>query len=131
VDLTLGVLAHRGGLLVRRPELTVGVVQLTAIGSALSIELFGVATGPLADTLSARPFPPPPQGNGPSLAVAKENDAFWISAHEGTSTRGGPRFDTVQEFITRRPDGDTLDLIVAWPQADLPNAWVRIPCTTR
>jgi hypothetical protein len=30
-----------------------------------------------------------------------------------------------------RPDGDTLDLIVAWPQADLHHARVRVPYTTR
>jgi hypothetical protein len=112
---------HRGD------HAAVALTRLTAIGSALSIELLGVATGPLADTLTAQAFPPPPQWDGPSLAVTKGNDAFWIRAQEGTSSGGDHRFATVQEFITHRPDGDTLDLIVAWPQAELPNARVRIP----
>jgi hypothetical protein len=35
------------------------------------------------------------------------------------------------EFPTHRPDGDTLELIVAWPQTDLHHARVRVPYTTR
>jgi hypothetical protein len=93
--------------------------------------LLGVATGLLADTLTAQSFPPPPEGDGPSLALTKGNDAFWIPPPEATSSGGHHRFAAVQEFTTHRPDGDTLDLIVAWPQADLPNARVRIPYTTR
>ncbi|MDI5978619.1 hypothetical protein [Amycolatopsis magusensis] len=36
---TLGALAHPGGLLVRRPELTVGIVRVVSRLSALVIEL--------------------------------------------------------------------------------------------
>jgi hypothetical protein len=116
---------HRGD------HAVLALTRLTAIGSALSIELLGVATGPLADTLATRDYSLPPQWDGPSLAVTNGNDAFWIHVQEGTSTGGDQRFTTVGEFTTHRPDGDTLELIVAWPQADLPNARVRIPYTTR
>ena len=44
-DLTLGVLAHRGGPLVRRPELAVGMVQAVSRPSDLSIEV--IARRPL------------------------------------------------------------------------------------
>jgi hypothetical protein len=113
---------HRGD------HAAVVLTRLTAIGTALSIELFGVVTGPRAGTLT---FPLMSRGSGPSVAVAQGNDAFWIDLQEGTSSGGDQRFATVQEFVTHRPDGDTLDLIVAWPQADLPNARVRIPFTAR
>lgn len=125
VPIETGTVIAAAQVLHRGDHAVVALTRLTAIGSALSIELLGVATGPLADTLTARA----PEWIGPSLAVTKGNDAFWIPLQEGTSTGGEQRFATVQELTTHRPDGDTLDLIVAWPQAGLPNARVRIPYT--
>lgn len=116
---------HRGD------HAAVALTRLTAVDSALSIELLGVATGPLADTLSEQDHAVPPEWDGPSLAVTNGNDAFWAHVQEGTSAGGDQHFTTVQEFATRRPDGDTLDLIVAWPQAHLPNVRVRVPYTDR
>lgn len=131
VPIEAGTVIAAPRVLHRSDHAAVVLTRLTAIGSALSIELSGVATGPLADTLATRSFPPPTEGDGPSIGVIKGHDAFWISMREGTSTGGEHRFATVQEFIADRPDGDTLDLIVAWPQADLPDARVRIPGATR
>jgi len=123
VPIETGTVIASPRVLHRGDHAAIALTRLTAIGPALSIELLGVATGPLADSPTA-----PPQWDGPSLAIAKGNDAFWIPVQEGTSAGGDHRL-SVQEFTTHRPDGDTLDLIVAWPEADLPNARVRIPCT--
>jgi hypothetical protein len=127
VPIEAGTVIAAPRVLHRSEHVAVALTRLTAIGSALSIELHSVATGPVADTLMAQSFPPPIEGDGPSLAVSEGDDAFWIRPQESTSFGGDHGFTTVQEFITHRPDGDALDLIVAWPQADLPRARVRIP----
>ncbi|MBP2326582.1 hypothetical protein JOF56_006967 [Kibdelosporangium banguiense] len=127
VRIEAGTVIAEPRVLHRSDHAVVALTRLTAIGSALSIELFGAATGSLADTLTAEAFPPAHQWEGPSLAVVRGNDALWLGAQEATSSGGDHSFVAVQEFATHRPEGDTLDLIVAWPQAGLPNVLVRIP----
>jgi hypothetical protein len=126
VRIEAGTVIAAPRVLHRNEHVAVALTRLSALGSALSIELHSVVTGPVADMLIAQSFPPPLEGDGPSLAVCKGNDAFWVRPQEATSFGGDHRFTTVQEFTALRPDGDTLDLIVAWPQADLPRARVRI-----
>jgi hypothetical protein len=118
----------------------VALTRLTAMGSALSMELLSVAKDHHADTVTDQAFPPtrprsstladPAQiranGPGASIAVIQGRDASWIPSHEGSFTGGHRTFTGVQDFTLRRPHDNILDLMVAWPLAGLDDVRVHI-----
>ena len=97
----------------RNDHAVVALSRLSAIGSALSMELLGVAT---ADT------PAPPRA-----AVIEQHNAGWLAPHEAMSSSGPRGSTSTQECVFDRPAGGALDLIVTWPAAQLPDTRVRVP----
>jgi len=123
VPIEAGTVVAAPRVLHRSDHAAIVLSRVTAVGPALSLELTGVVTGPLADTLARRA----PRG-GPSMAVAEENDAFWLRSAGGSHLGGKQHFVTVDEFTAHRPDGDVLDLVVAWSAAGLSAARARVSC---
>jgi hypothetical protein len=153
VDATevLGAVAHPGGLLVRRPELTVGVVRAVSRLSALEIEL--LARRPLdrrsaterqrdiRDGLSTQPAPRrllPVHDEGVDLRVGRldhAGHAHWEFATSSTSSSGdhflgtsGPSYRTVFRFP---PAFDEMSLVLAWPEIGLPETVITVPLPDR
>ncbi len=123
-----------------RDHAAVALTRLTAVGSAMSMELLSIARGYPADAITARAFPPahlpssmiddPTQiranGPGASIAVIRGRDAFWVRPREGSFSGGNGTFSGVQDFTLKRPRTGVLDLVVAWPLAGLHDVRVRI-----
>lgn len=126
VPIEAGTVIAGPQVLHRGEHVVVVLTRLTVIGQALSVQLHGIAAGPLVDAVTPGSFSRR-RREGVFLAVAEGDDAFWIGAHQGASYGGDDRFETFPEFVIRRPDGDALDLVVAWPAAGLAGARVRIP----
>jgi hypothetical protein len=118
-----GELAVEAGRIVAGPQVlsrgddaAVVLTRLTAVGAVLSMEILSVAND--ERMLS---------GMGASVAVIHDRDAVWVRSYAGSSQGGGGTFRSTAEFTVGRPDGDVLDLVVAWPAAGLPDACVAIP----
>lgn len=124
---------HRG------EHAVVVLTRLTAVGRVLSMQLRSLARGPVAGAISATAFPPrvavddagvtrvpgrPPRA---SVAVLHGDDARWLASQDATTTGGEQVFEDTSEFVLDRPDGDVLDLLLAWPAAGLPEVRVHIP----
>ncbi|MGW6441666.1 hypothetical protein [Lentzea sp. NPDC055074] len=122
-------------------RVAVVLTRLSVTDSVLSMELFSVARGERADVINVRAFSPsrrePPvwddpaqiraAGPGPSLAVIRGHEAFWLRSGEGASSGGDQSFSCHREFTLTRPQADVLDLVVAWPLAGLQDVRVRVP----
>ncbi|QFU91104.1 hypothetical protein [Amycolatopsis sp. YIM 10] len=146
---TLGAVAHPGGLLVRRPELTVGIVRAVSRLSALDIEL--LARRPLdhrsaterqrdiRDGLSSPPEVAPRQllpayDEGMDLRAGRLDHtgrAHWefaTSSSSGSSSTSGPTHRSVFRFP---PAFDRLSLVLAWPEIGFPETVVTMPLPDR
>jgi len=149
---TLGVLAHRGGLLVDRPELSVGVVRALARPTGLEVEL--LARRPLdrrsakqrqADIRAGRRLDPPPAprrllpayDEGADLRVGwldGDGAAHWeYGSYESSSGDGGqgsegPSWRTTVWFP---PMYDAVSLVLAWPEIGFPETVIRLPLPDR
>jgi hypothetical protein len=147
----LGVLAHRGGLVVERPELRVGVVRAVSRPTGLELEL--VARRPLdrrdaterqADIRAGRGGPPiaprrllPPYDEGTDLRVGwldHDGRAHWeygsYSSSSGDHSEGvdGPSLRTVLQFP---PLFDRVSLVLAWPEIGFPETVVGLSLPDR
>ncbi|MGW4213817.1 hypothetical protein ACWEIJ_37940 [Lentzea sp. NPDC004789] len=148
---TLGAVAHPGGLLVRRPELTVGVVRAVSRLSALEIEL--LARRPLdrrsaterqrdiRDGVSVQPAPRrllPVHDEGIDLRVGRLDHAgraHWEFATSFSSSSGdhflgtnGPSYRALVRFP---PSFDQIPLVLAWPEIGFPETVVTLPLPGR
>jgi hypothetical protein len=148
---TLGAQAHRGGMLVRRPELTVGMVQAIARPSGLEVEL--IARQPLdrrsaterqddiragRDRVTAAPRNLLPAfDEGLELRVGwldQAGRAHWqfgsYKSSSGDHYQGafGPSFRTV---VTFPPMYDQLSLVLAWPEIGFPEAVISLSLPDR
>ena len=148
---TLGVLAHRGGLVVDRPELSVGVVHAVSRPTGLELEL--IARRPLdsrsaaerqADIRAgrdARPSAPrrllPQVDEGTNLRVGwldRDGRAHWeygsLSSSSGDHFEGvnGPSLRTVLRFP---PMFDNMSIVLAWPEIGFPETVVDLPLPDR
>jgi hypothetical protein len=112
-------------LLHRDHHTAVALTRVTAIGSALCLELLGVATGPRADQITGH-LAPPSQPGVPSLAVILDHDAFRIPPHESMASGANHLLTTTQELTFDYPTNGPLDLLVAWPAAEMPITRARI-----
>lgn len=149
----LGAVAHSGGLLVNRPELTVGVVRAVSRLSGLEIEL--LARRPL-DRRSAterqqairdRSESPPPVvprrllpewDEGIDLRVGWLDDdgrAHWEFAVSCSSSSGdhylgssGPDYRAAFRFP---PMFGQVSLVLAWPEIGFPETVVTLPLPGR
>lgn len=148
---TLGVVAHPGGLLVRRPELTVGVVRAVSGPSALEIEL--LARRPLdrrsaaerqQDIRAGRAGRPAPRrllpafDEGTDLRVGwldHAGRAHWEFATSGSSDDGdhylGTSGPTCRAVFGLPPAFDRLSLVLAWPEIGFPETVIPMPLPDR
>jgi len=150
---TLGAVAHSGGLLVRRPELTVGVVRAVSGLSALEIELLARrpldrrdATERQRDIREGRSRQPaavarrllPAWDEGIDLRVGRLDDtgrAHWEFATSCSSSGGdhflgesGPTYRAVFRFP---PAFDRMSLVLAWPEIGFPETVITVPLPDR
>jgi hypothetical protein len=150
---TLGVVAHPGGLLVRRPELAVGVVRAVSGLSALEVEL--LARRPLdprspterqQDRRVGRASEPgvasrrllPAFDEGIDLRVGwldHAGGAHWEFATSSSSDGGdhflgtsGPRYRAVFRLP---PTFDRISLVLAWPEIGFPETVITMPLPDR
>jgi hypothetical protein len=149
MDETLGVLAHHGGLIVQRPELTVGI--LLAISRPTGLELELMARRPLdrrtaaerqADTRAGSPPSPrrllPQYDEGLDLRVGRldgDGRAHWEFATRSSSASGDPaggvHGPSLQMTVRLPPVFDTLSLVLAWPEIGFPETVVELPLPDR
>ncbi|MBB4691704.1 hypothetical protein [Paractinoplanes abujensis] len=109
-EASVGVPAHRGGLLVRQPALTVGVVQIIARPSGLDVELIarrGVPGPPAARHLL------PPYDEGVDLRVGRLDDTGRARWEYGSVASDGATWRTRTRFPTTY---DQFELVLAWPE---------------
>ncbi|MET9634608.1 hypothetical protein ABZX92_44895 [Lentzea sp. NPDC006480] len=151
---TLGAVAHPGGMLVRRPELTVGVVRAVSRLSALEIELLArrpldrrSATERQQDIRGRRPSRPavaprrllPEYDEGMDLRVGRldpDGRAHWEFATTCSSSSGdyyhlgtsGPSYRSVVRFP---PAFDEMSLVLAWPEIGFPETVITMPLPDR
>ncbi|GAB3907288.1 hypothetical protein GCM10029964_105300 [Kibdelosporangium lantanae] len=141
---TLGALAHHGGMLVERPELTVGLLTAISRTSGLEIEL--LARQPLdrrdpeqrKREIRQRVEPAPrrllPQfDEGMDLRVGRLNGdrAEWLFTN-GTSGSSGDHYQgtfgpSIQGTFLLPATYDTVDLVLAWPEIGFPETVVTLP----
>ncbi|KOV90065.1 hypothetical protein [Nocardia sp. NRRL S-836] len=147
----LGAVAHPGGLLVRRPELTVGVVRAVSTLSALEIEL--LARQPLDrrsalerqhDIRAGRPNPVAPRrllpvyDEGIDLRVGRLDHTGrvrWEYVRSSSGSSGdhhlganGPTHRAVFRFP---PAFDEMSLVLAWPEIGFPETVITLPLPDR
>jgi hypothetical protein len=152
VDETLGVPAHRGGLIAERPELTVGVLRAVSRPTGLELEL--VARRPLdrrgaaqrqADIRAGRPGPVPaarrllpPYDEGLELRLGwldADGRARWLfpvssSSFSGDHVGGGDGA-TLQAVFRLPPMLDRVRVVLAWPEIGFPETVVDLPLPDR
>ncbi|MEV4140898.1 hypothetical protein AB0J72_53115 [Dactylosporangium sp. NPDC049742] len=152
IDETLGVLAHRGGLVVRRPELSVGIVGAVSRPTGLEVEL--LARRPLdrrgaterqagirAGRAGVVPAPRrllPAYDEGLDLRVGRldpDGRAHWVFGSRTSSSSGdhsggthGPSLRTTLRFP---PLYDHASLVLAWPEIGFPESIVDLPLPPR
>lgn len=107
------VLSRAGGA-------AVVLTRVTAVGEVLALEINSVAAGAGDDS-----------GQGAAVAVLRDGEAVRVRPGDGGSSGGAGVFRSTFEFTLPRPGGDTLDLVVEWPAAGLPEMYAEIPLSPR
>jgi hypothetical protein len=146
-DYPAGDVAAETGRIVARPRVltrgldaAVVLSRLTAVGAALSLEVFSVARGDRARMASAADFPPSHRttddseslhagARGASVAVLHDHEAVWLRSVAGSSAGGADAYHSTAEFVLDQRDTGVLTLVVSWPAARLSDACVEIPLT--
>ncbi|WP_433059887.1 hypothetical protein [Dactylosporangium sp. CS-033363] len=148
---TLGVLAHRGGLIAEHPQLTVGVVHAVSRPTGLELEL--LARRPLdrrtaaerqADIRAGRTGPPPaPRRLLPAFDEGMELRVGWLDedgrAHwefgswEGSSGDffGGSEGPSLRTRLHFPPRYSHVPVVLAWPEIGFPETVVDLPLPDR
>ncbi|MEV4283072.1 hypothetical protein [Actinoplanes xinjiangensis] len=152
MDETLGVLAHHGGLIVARPELTVGILRAVSRPTGLELEL--EARRPLDRRTAAErqadiraggpPATPAPRrllpqyDEGLHLRVGRldgDGRAHWEFATRSSSSSGDPaggvHGPSLQMTVRMPPLFDTVSLVLAWPEIGFPETVVELPLPDR
>jgi hypothetical protein len=134
-DEMLGVVAHPGGLLVERPELTVGLVRATASTAALEVEL--LARRPPdprpADVRAPRHLLPAyDEGMDLRLGRLDENGrAQWYYPWESSSDSGVERGPSLRVCYRLGPLFDAASFVLAWPEIGFPETVVHLQLPDR
>lgn len=131
----LGVVAHPGGVLVRRPELTVGVVRAVARPSGLTVELLSRTPREVAIRPAVAPRRLLPEyDEGMDLRVG------WLEAggrarwEYAVSERGrtSPTAPTERCGVYLLPPlFDEVSLVLAWPEIGFPETVFPLRLPTR
>ncbi|MBL7257918.1 hypothetical protein [Paractinoplanes lichenicola] len=124
-DALLGVPAHRAGLLVRDPALTVGVVQIIARPSGLEVEL--IARRGVPGPRAARHFLPP-YDEGVDLRVGRLDDTGRARWEYGAVSSDGAMWRTRTRFPACY---DEFRLVLAWPEIGFPEFTTVLPLPAR
>ncbi|MFD7655957.1 hypothetical protein ACFV4N_18440 [Actinosynnema sp. NPDC059797] len=147
----LGVPAHPGGLVVRRPELSIGVVRLVSRPSGLEVDVLarqpsdrrdatrrqrevrgGHAVAPAPRVL----LPDPDEGLELRLGVLDDSGrAHWAypvreSSRTGDRHTGGFGPEHHRTFLLPPAFGE-VSLVFAWPEIGFPEAVVTLPLPDR
>ncbi|MEO6082637.1 MAG: hypothetical protein ABIQ18_05980 [Umezawaea sp.] len=137
---TVGVLAHRGGLLVDRPDVTIGVVRAVSRLDGLEIELISrvprdriVPSGPASPRAPRRLLPAYDEGVDLRLGwLDGDGRVHWeylvrssSHAHHQTPYR---RFHS--GFVLP-PMFDQVSLVLAWPEIWFPETVITLPLPDR
>ncbi|MEV4346768.1 hypothetical protein AB0J83_20110 [Actinoplanes sp. NPDC049596] len=143
VSETLGVVAHPGGLLVERPELSIGVSMIVSRPTGLEIRL--VARHPsepgevrpcLDEWGDLRPgangVPPAPRVLLPAYDEGMHLRVGWLDAagrahwvYGSTSVYSG-RYVEVRTTVELPPTFDHLSLVLAWPEIGFTEAVIAL-----
>jgi hypothetical protein len=102
----------------RSATAVVVLTRLTAVGAGLALAVAGEADG---DPDAFRY-----DHMGPSVAVVVGREAIELRPLSGESAGGDGRFESTVEFVLARPPGEVLPLLITWPEADLPGAYVEV-----
>ncbi|GIE34898.1 hypothetical protein Ait01nite_079430 [Actinoplanes italicus] len=148
---SLGVVAHRGGLVVERPELTVGIVRAVSRPDGLELEL--LARRPLdrrdavqrqADIRAGVTGPPPaPRRLLPEYDEGLDLRVGWLDAdgrahweYGSWSSSSGDHFEGVEgpsfrTLIRFPPMFDRVSVALAWPEIGFPETVLELPLPDR
>jgi hypothetical protein len=128
----LGAVAHPGGMLVRRPELTVGVVRAVSRPSGLALEL--LARTPQEGAAPAPRRLLPAYDEGMNLRVGSLDQggrARWeYTASSSGTTRPGVA-TTYRGVYVLPPLFGEMALVLAWPEIGFPETVIRLPLPER
>ncbi|MBM2616246.1 hypothetical protein JIG36_11825 [Actinoplanes sp. LDG1-06] len=124
-DETVGVPAHRGGLLVDDPVLSVGVVQITSRPSGLDVEL--IARRGVPAPRSPRVLLPP-YDEGVDLRVGWLDPSGRAHWEYGSVASDGVMWRTRVYFPAHY---DEVCLLLAWPEIGFPEFTALLPLPSR
>ncbi|WP_033438971.1 hypothetical protein [Saccharothrix sp. NRRL B-16314] len=149
IEQVLGAVAHPGGFLVRRPELSVGVVRAVSRVSGLEIELLARrpldrrnATERRRATRKAGAIAPrtllPAVDEGIDLRLGlldQAGRAHWrypdsLATNSGEHA-GGESGPTHRSVFQLPPAFDEVTLVLAWPEIGFPESVVTVPLPDR
>ncbi|HEX6340056.1 hypothetical protein [Umezawaea sp.] len=131
----LGVVAHPGGVLVRRPELSVGVVRAVARPTGLTLELLSR----VAREVAVRP-PVAPRHLLPAYDEGLDLRVGWLGPDDRarweyvvSETRStSPTAPAVHRGVYLLPPlFDEVSLVLAWPEIGFPEAVLPLPLPSR
>jgi len=135
---TVGVLAHRGGLLVDRPELTVGVVRAVSRSDGLEVEL--IARVPV-DRLDSWGGPSAARHLLPAYDEGLDLRLGWLDAggrarwEYPTTTATATHYrwprKRFRSLHVLPPLFDEVSLVLAWPEIGFPETVVALPLPGR
>jgi hypothetical protein len=148
---TLGVPAHPGGLLVERPELTVGLVRATSSLTGLEVELIARRppdrrTGPerQADIRAGRDVPAvaarrllPAYDEGMDLRFARLDEhghaqwAFPLSSASDTGFSDGRSGPSLRTLYQLPPVFGAGSFVLAWPEIGFPETVLHLTLPDR
>jgi hypothetical protein len=148
---SLGVVAHHGGLVVERPELTVGIVRAVSRPTGLELELLARrpldrrdATQRQADIRAGVAAPPPaPRRLLPEYDEGLDLRVGWLDAdgrahweYGSWSSSSGDHFEGVEgpsfrTLLTFPPMFDRVSVVLAWPEIGFPETVLELPLPDR
>lgn len=140
VDTETGLVLAGPRVLHRGDDAVVVLTRLTLVGQALSMEVSSVARGRWggAATMTAMyrpggprsgPRGPRERGHGASVALLEGDALSWLIATRAEASGGDDSFSGRAEYTVERPESDFLELVLGWPEAELPDVVVRLPLT--
>jgi hypothetical protein len=134
---TVGVLAHRGGFLVHRPEVTIGVVRAVSRLDGLEIEVISrVPRDRLGPSGPASPHRlPPVHDKRVDLRLGwldGDGRVRWEHFSSGSSTAHfRTPYRRFQGIFALPPLFDRVSLVLAWPEVHFPETVITLPLPDR
>lgn len=131
----LGAVAHPGGMLVRRPELTVGVVRAVARPSGITLELLSRTPREVAIRPAVAPrrlLPAYDEGMGLRVGwLTEDGGARWEYSTTGWGATSLTAPTVHSGVYLLPPLFDEMSLVFAWPEIGFPEAVFPLRLPTR